>query len=119
MLATGLFIGIKRQIGRLQRQVQPLGLARLTQLVELLAGAVTLEGMAGIDQSLGVLGIDVSSLALTIRTMRAADIGSFVPFEPQPAQRIEDHLLRLGGGTNTIGVLDAKDELSPMLSSKA
>src|ERR1700712_864487 len=42
--------------------------------------------------------------------MRAADIGAFVPVEPQPAQGVEDGGVTLGAVTRGVGVLDAEHE---------
>ncbi len=109
----------QREIGRLERHVQTFGLARLAQLVQLFTGAIALEGMAGIDQLLAVPGVDVATLTLTVRAVRTADIRAFGPFDAQPAQRIEDHLLGFAGGTRLIGILDTQNELATVLTSEA
>jgi hypothetical protein len=46
-------------------------------LVQFFGGAEAREGMAHVDQLLGVLFIDVAALALAIRAMWAADIRAF------------------------------------------
>src|SRR5262249_51886814 len=40
----------------------------------------------------------------------AADVGSLIPLEPQPAQVLEDAVLRLFRRSFGVGVLDAQDE---------
>ena len=54
--------------------------------------------------------MSVEPLRLEIRRVRAADVGPFVPVEPQPAQAVDDagdHLPRRSLG---VGVLDAQHE---------
>src|ERR1035441_8404150 len=74
-------------------------------------------GVAGIEQKPDVLAINLGSLRLAIRTVRAANVGTFVPGEPEPAKRVEDHLLGGGDETSAVGVLDAQDELAAALAS--
>ncbi|MNZ87264.1 hypothetical protein D3C78_1061150 [compost metagenome] len=88
-------------------------------LLQLFGGAEAVERMAGIDQLLGVLGVDLAALALPVRAVRAAHIRAFVPFDAKPAQGVEDLLLRLAGRAQLVGVLDAQDELTAMLLGEA
>ncbi len=90
-----------------------------THLLQLFGSAEAVEGMAGIDQLLGVPGVDLATLALPVRTVRATDIRAFVPFDAKPAQGVEDLLLRLARGAQLVGVFDTQDELTAVLLGKA
>mgnify|MGYP003694725645 CR=1 FL=1 len=52
----------------------------------------------------------MQALRLAVGPARAADVGPFVPVEPEPAQVLEDALLGLLRRTLGVGVLDAEDE---------
>jgi hypothetical protein len=88
-------------------------------LVQLFGGAEAREGVAQVDQLLRVLLIDIAALALPVRAVGAADVRAFAPLDTQPAQGVENLLLRLAGRTQLIGVLDAQDELATMLLGEA
>ncbi len=90
-----------------------------THLLQLFGGAEAIEGVAGIDQLLGIPGVDLPALTLTIRAVRAADVRAFVPFDAEPAQCVEDLLLRLTGGAQLVGVFDTQDELTAVLLGEA
>ena len=51
--------------------------------------------------------------------MRAADIRTFIPAQTKPAQRFQDHFLRLRRGPRLIGIFDTQQEFAPMLFGKA
>ncbi|MCY1426439.1 hypothetical protein D9M71_422600 [compost metagenome] len=87
--------------------------------IQALRGAEAGEGVALLDQFVGVLLIDGAALALPIRAMRAADVRAFVPFDAEPAQGVEDLLFGLAGGAQLVGVLDAQDELAAVLAGEA
>ena len=70
-------------------------------------------GAAPAQQLLRVLPVDLGALALTVGTMRSADVRTFVPRQAQPAQRLEDHPLAGGMASLPVRVLDAEDELAP------
>ncbi|MDF9880075.1 hypothetical protein OKW12_001243 [Pseudomonas silensiensis] len=75
--------------------------------------------MAHLDQLLAVLLIDVAAFALTIRTVRAANVRTFAPVDAQPAQGVENLLFGLPGRAQLVGVFDPQDELTAMLLGKA
>src|SRR5690606_15810913 len=89
------------------------------QGVQTLGGAEARERVALGDQLVRVLLVDGSPLALPVRTMGPAHVRTLVPFDAQPAQRVEDLLLGLPGGAHLVGVLDAQDELATVLTGEA
>ncbi|MNO91922.1 hypothetical protein D3C76_834820 [compost metagenome] len=90
-----------------------------THLVQLFGGAEAREGVAHVDQLLGVLLVDVAALALPVRAMRAADVRTFAPLDTEPAQGVEDLLFGLAGRTQLVGIFDTQDELAAVLLGKA
>ena len=88
-------------------------------LVQLFSGAEARERVAHVDQLLAILLIDIATLALPVRAVRAANVRAFAPVDPQPAQGVEDLLFGLAGRTQLVGVFDAQDELTAMLLGKA
>ncbi|MNM94018.1 hypothetical protein D3C81_1064080 [compost metagenome] len=90
-----------------------------THLVQLFGGAEAREGMAHVDQLLGVLLVDIAALALTVRAMRAADVRAFAPLDAEPAQGVEDLLFGLTGRTQLVGIFDTQDEFAAVLLGKA
>ena len=76
-------------------------------------GILALQGGGmGIFVVLGVLLVDMPTLALPIRAMRATDIRAFAPLNTQPTQRIEDLLFGFASRTHLIGVFDTQDKLT-------
>ncbi|MNH87003.1 hypothetical protein D3C73_394780 [compost metagenome] len=88
-------------------------------LVQLFGGAEAREGVAHVDQLLTILLINIAALALTVWTVRAADVRAFAPVDTQPAQGVEDLLFGLAGRTQLVGVFDPQDELTAVLLGKA
>ena len=56
------------------------------------------------------LRVQIFALGLAIGTVRAADVGPFVPVQSKPTQVFEQLILELLLGTLDVGVLDAQDE---------
>src|SRR5262245_34016977 len=71
-----------------------------------------------LDQLVGVLLVYLTTLTLTIRAVRTTDVRALVPFDAEPAQRVEDLLFGLAGRAQLVGVLDAQDELAAVLTSE-
>ena len=67
-----------------------------------------------LNQPIGVLAIDGAALALPVRTERAANIGTLVPAQTQPMQRVENGLLGGSGRAHLIGILDAQNKLAAL-----
>ena len=59
--------------------------------------------------------IAIQPLRLIIRRQRSADLGAFVPVDPQPVEAVEDRLQRLFNVPLLIGVVDPQDELPSVL----
>ena len=95
-----------------------LGLLLHPQLRESILGAEAAIRLAAIDQLPLVIGIDRAALAPAIGAEWATDVGAFVPRQPDPVQRIEDHLLRVGARAVLVGVLDPQYERAALLASK-
>ena len=87
--------------------------------VEALGRAEAREGMAFADQLVRVFLVDLATLALPVRTVRAANVRALVPFDAQPAQGIENLLFGLTSRANLVGVFDAQDELATVLTGEA
>ncbi len=87
--------------------------------IEALGRAEAGEGMALLDQFVRILLVDMPALALPVRAMRAADVRALVPFDAEPAQGVVDLLLGLPRRTQLVGVLDAQDELTAVLTREA
>ncbi len=95
---------------------QLLLLLELAHLGEPLARAVAVVGLALVDELVDVRLVRVEPLTLTVRRVRAADVGALVPVQVEPVQRVEDLLLGIGLEARPVGVLDAQDELSALLT---
>ena len=78
--------------------------------VELLRRAEAVVRVIARQQLVGVRRVEMQPLGLAIGTVRAADVRPLVPVEPEPAQVLEDALLRLARRSLGVGVLDAEDE---------
>src|SRR5205085_306799 len=87
-----------------------LGQRRLAIGVQLRDRAETVVRVAGRQQLLRVRLVEMQALGLPVRTARSADIGAFVPVEPEPAQIAEDARLGLARRALDVGVLDPEDE---------
>ncbi len=86
------------------------GAGGLAAGVQLLLGAVAAVGVAGVQELLGDVLVDLHALRLAVRRVRAADLGALVPVEAQPAHRVQELLVRLLGVAGRVGVLDAEDQ---------
>ena len=87
----------------------------LAQLVEELLAAVAPIGASVRDQRRRVLLVCREAVHLEVRCVRATDLRSLVPGEPEPPQPVEDRLLRLLRAALAIGVLDPQDERALLL----
>ena len=96
----------RRQLGR------DLRLPHRLQLFGRLKAAIR---MPGVQQLLHILAVDLRPLRLAVRPVWSAGIRPFVPANPEPAQRIEDHLLRGGYKPRAIRVLNAQHKLPAAL----
>ena len=91
---------------------------RLALLLQLLFGAVAAVGDVSRDQFVDDFAVPLDTLRLSIRRVGPADVGPFVPLQPQPAEIIEHHLLRPARGARHIGIFDSDDELATMMAGE-
>ena len=74
--------------------------------------------MPALQQSRGVLPVEVGPLALPVGTQGATDVRPLIPIEAKPAQDIDDPLLGSFDVAVAVGVLDAEEERAvPPLAS--
>jgi hypothetical protein len=90
----------------------------LAQLGQPLRGAEAAVRPAAVDQLLRMVGIDRQPLGLMVGAMRATHVGSLVPAQTEPAQRLHDLRLAVGTRASLVGVLDAQDERPTALAGK-
>src|SRR5262245_5733637 len=107
-----------------RRDVAAISVITRKQLLVAIGGAHLLEpllsakaaiGIARLDKSTDVLAVDFRPLALPVRGMGTADVGTLIPRETNPAQGFQDRLLGLPGRARSIRIFDAKDELPSLL----
>ncbi len=67
---------------------------------------------AQIDQLVGVFLVNRAAFGLDVRTVRSADVGTFVVFQADHFHRFVDDVDRAGDEPFLIGVFDAQDELA-------
>ncbi len=82
----------------------------LPHLLQPLGRAEAAVGVSALEQSRGVLPVEVGPLALPVGTERAAHVRPLVPVEAEPAQDIDDPLLGSFDVAVAVGVLDAEQE---------
>src|SRR5271157_3348300 len=61
------------------------------------------------QQPLGMFAIEIETIALTIRRVRSADIGTFIPIEAEPLQVFDKLSFEAFFAALDVGVLDAQD----------
>ena len=93
-----------------------LGLCRLSPGLELLRRAEARVEVPAGHELVDVLAVDVRTLGLPVRPVGAGHARPFVPVKAHLAQRAQDLLYGLVGGARHVGVLDAQDEHTVVLS---
>ena len=63
-------------------------------------------------QGVGGFVVKLQSLRLIVWPERPANVGAFVPVQPQPGERLEQHLDRAFHVAVLVGILDANDEVA-------
>ena len=110
LVAVGLLLLIGQ--GAVEVVVTQLRVAagRLVAGLDLVGRREGLIRFAGLEQ----LGHHVEMLCLaqrlTVRRVRATDLGALVPLEPEPAKGVEQGLIRLLAVSRRVGVLDPEHE---------
>ena len=72
-------------------------------------------GVAIGEQFVSSGSVQIASLRLKVGTMRAADIGAFVPVHPEPTKTIQDRFQCRVDVSSGVRVIDPKNELSASL----
>ena len=89
-----------------------------TFLFQLLGRIKSDVGLAGVEQLLHILLIDVAALALAIRSFVATKRDSLVELDTQPAERLDDILLGTGHEAVRVGVLNTEHQVATVLTGK-
>ena len=75
-------------------------------------------GLAGVEQHLDILLVDVTAFGLTVRTVFAAKADTFVEGDAEPLERLQDIFFSTGYETVAVGVFDTENEIASMLACK-
>ena len=94
-----------------------LRLGELAVLVELFFGLEAAIGFAFGEQSIGGGSVQVTSLRLEVRSIRAADFRSFVPRQAEPLEGSQDRAKGFVDVPLLIGVVDPQNELPAVVPS--
>ena len=79
-------------------------------LLDLGRGGERLVEVAALDQAGDGVVVQRAALGLPVRLVRAADLGALVPVQAEPAQRVQQRVVGLGGVAGGVGVLDPEHE---------
>jgi hypothetical protein len=90
----------------------------LAQGTQSFGGAETEIGEAALNQLLSMLPVQFDSLRLPIGTVCSSEVGTFVPAQSEPVERLKDFGLGTGNEPFPIGIFNANDELSAGLTSQ-
>ncbi|MNK70510.1 hypothetical protein D3C87_899340 [compost metagenome] len=117
-LVDVLLDDIRKQVAAAAGVGEGLSLGRggLAQLVELFLAAEAVIGVTGVEQLLGGRLIGVEALHLEVRAIGAADPGTFVPVQAEPAHAVENRLDGLLSRAGDVGVFDAQHEGSAQVT---
>ena len=91
------------------------GRGRVAPGLKLLLGAKARVGRAALHQLHRVGQVGVAPLGLDVGAVVAAHVRALVVFQPRLTQALVDQLHRAGHLALLVGVLDAQDELAPVL----
>ena len=108
------FIGRAREAGAVVHPAAASGLGRLPLLLHRLSRTVAIVGAPLGDQAIRHRAITIEPLGLKVGRVRSADVWSFVPIEPDPAQPVEDAGHHFPRGPAGIRVFDAQHERPAM-----
>ncbi len=87
-------------------------------LLQPLGGAVAAVDEALLQQLAGGALVVLQTLRLEVGAVGAADLGAFVPVEAEPAEPFEDGIEGAGHEAGLVGVFDAQDELSALMTGE-
>mmetsp|Transcript_65106 Transcript_65106/g.128758 ORF Transcript_65106/g.128758 Transcript_65106/m.128758 type:complete len:401 (+) Transcript_65106:1076-2278(+) len=113
----GHLLGVGVAPGAVVLRVLTEGLCCHALFFELLGCAEARVRLASLQQLLREFLVDAAlhPLGLPVRTLVAANFGTFVPDEPQPSQVGQHRLLRLACASSRIGILDTYEEVTTCL----
>ena len=86
--------------------------------VELLGRVEGDVGLAGVEQLADVFLVDVAALALAVGPILASERDALVEADAEPSEGLDDVGLGLGHEARGVSVLDAEDEVAPVLAGK-
>ncbi len=90
----------------------------LAQSVQLGRRVESVIGPTCLDQTIGIFGVCLATLALTIRSVGASDTDAFVDLDSAPLQGFDDVILGPRNETLRIGILDAQNHLAPVTAGE-
>src|SRR5690606_258293 len=96
-----------------------LGHLARTHFLQAIGAAEAVEGVTFVQQLADFAGVQLAALALPVGPVGTADVRPFAPGQAQPVEGVEDVALGLGGAAGLVSVLDAQDELAPVLMREA
>ncbi len=85
-----------------------LGLRSLAFLLQVCFAAKAQISFAFTEQALGVFAINIQTVGLAIRCVRAADIGAFVPVQAQPLEIGNELIFKAGLAAFDVGIFNAQ-----------
>ena len=85
-----------------------LGLGPFAFLLQLGFGAEAQISFAFTQQALGMFAINFQTVGLAIRSVRAADIGAFVPVQAEPLEIGNELIFKAGFAAFDVGIFDAQ-----------
>ena len=117
-LVDVLLDDVRKQVAAASGVGEGLALGRggLAQLVELLLAAEAVVGVPGVEQLLGSRLVGVEALHLEVGAVGAADSGTFIPVQAEPAHAVENRLDGLLGRAGDVGIFDAQHEGSAQMT---
>ena len=74
--------------------------------------------MAIVQQLIDILLVDLTTLALAIRTVVAAEAHALVELDTQPSQGLDDIVFRPGNEALGIRILDTENHITAILFSE-
>ena len=86
--------------------------------VEFLGGIECDVGLAGVEELLHILLVDIAALALAVGTLVATEADALIELDAEPLEGLDDVLLGSGHKALGVGILNTKDELSAVLTGK-
>lgn len=74
--------------------------------------------VAGIQQLIDILLVNISAFTLTVRAVFASEADTFVELDSQPGKRFYNIGFRSGNETLGVGIFDTENQISTILFGK-